>query len=273
MNQATFNHLITRASSDPLVGFALIAAGVILVVGIAEALFDGELKRLRRARVWVVIPVASLLTMALAAARIFAPATDLDVTPLVLAPFVIVTYAVGPLTGLLLSGIWLTLEAARSTLVLNDLRMVVMLAAIGWIGLSRTRRTRHLPWLPAIAVLGAWILTSATYALAIWGVENPSADYAVLMDALAPPAIMWTVLAFAVTLPPAGFWSWLAGDVKSPTIQAETVDTFVPTANSEMLYLKHREDRNARRLARTLTPPVTEPLEGSRSLQAPRDSE
>ena len=273
MNQATFNHLITRASSDPLVGFALIAAAVILVVGVAEAFLDGEVARLKRARSWVAIPVALLLTMALEAARMFAPATDLSLTPLVLAPLLVLTYAMGPLTGVLLSSAWLALGAPQGVFAIEDLRLVVILVAVGWIGLGRTRRTRHLPWLPAIAILGSWALASSTYSLALWGIDNPGADVGLLVQQFAPPALMWTVLAFVVTLPPAGFWSWLAGDAKANAVHAEPVDTHALALESARGFSDRREERNARRLKRTLTPPVTEPLERIRSLQAPRDSE
>lgn len=273
MNLTPLDPLLTRASADPLVGFALAAAGVILLVGLAEAFLDGEHVRLRRARSWVAIPVALLITMALEAARIFAHASDLDLTPLVLAPLLMLTYAVGPLTGLLLGAAWLALGAPQGVFALEDLRLVVILVAVGWFGLGRSRRSRRMPWLPAMAILGSLALASSTYSLALWGVDNPGADATMLVDQIAPPAIMWTVLAFLMTLPPAGFWSWLSGDSRTNPVQAERIDTVALALETAHGFSERREERAARRRTRALTPPVTKPIERRRFLQTPRDLE
>lgn len=273
MNHVSLDLLVARALVDPLVGFALLAASVVVIAGLIEALLDGEFDRLRRSRTWVVIPLTLLVALGLETARTWVPRSELNLEPLVLAPLLIVAFAFGPLTGLVLGGPWLAIEMARGLFTLGDGHTLLMLVAIGWMGLGRTRLARHAPWLPATAILGAWVLASSTYSLALWGVEHPGTNAQALASQVTPPGLMWVVLAFAVTLPPSRFWSWLADQPTASEMSTRGVPVRARMHTDEATFSRHRSERETRRSNRRLTAPVNASLEPLRSLQAPRDSE
>jgi hypothetical protein len=273
MNQATLDLLIARAGVDPLVGFALLAAGVVVIAGLVEALIDGEPARLKRVRTWVMIPLALLIALGLETARLWAPTSDLNLEPLVLAPLLVIAFAFGPLTGLILGGAWLGIDMSRGLFTLEAGHALLMLIAIGWIGLGRHRRDRHAPWLPATGILGAWLLASSTYSLALWGVAHPGNHAQTLASQIAPPGLMWVVLAFAVTLPPSGFWSWLEGQRSPSGMTGRGLQVHSQMLTDEAAFSHHRSERATRRSKRRLTAPVNGSLEPLRSLRTPRDSE
>lgn len=169
--------LFTRAALDPLVRAALLAAGVLLVAALAGGLARRDALALRRPAPWLAVAVALLASLVLVEAgeRLLSAVSGSD--PIELAsrgweriPLYLLALAYGPSVGLLAAlatafvqaGPW-AFGAAEATLVLET-------AVVGWLGLGPSpRRTR---WAGPLAIVGGWLLATATLGLAAWAADG-----------------------------------------------------------------------------------------------------
>lgn len=165
--------LLTRATLDPLVRAALLAAAVLAVSALTGGLARRDLVALRRPATWLAIASAlvAALSLATAADRVVA-STGGSVSSLgwERIPLYLLALGYGPSIGVV-AGLLMTLTRVGPwTLGPAELTLVLELAAVGWLGLGPT--PRNVRWAGPLAVGLGWTLATATLGLAVWAADG-----------------------------------------------------------------------------------------------------
>lgn len=199
--------LALRARSDPLIGYALLGAAVLLTASLLGGLARGDVRALIRPRPWLALAaaLAAALTLTAAGERLdtmfglkasFAAVRRL--------PLHLLAIGYGPSLGLLAGLAFAVVESGQVALRGAGAVLALELAAVGWIALGPSPRRYRLA--APLAVTLGWALASATLGLAFWVADGRPSDATRFLATQASVSFGVAFSALVATVPTAAWW-------------------------------------------------------------------
>lgn len=200
--------VFARAPFDPLVRYALLAAGLLAVASLLGGAVRRDLAALTRPATGVAIAAALLASIGVDAAQLAMAAADAlpiwaqgDWSRL---PLWLLAIGYGPSVGVVAGALVIIADLGPGPLSTSSATLLLEIAAIGWLALGPSpRRTR---WAAPLAIGLGWALASVTLGLAAWAAEGRTLAPDAFALGRIGAATAVVLAALVATVPSPGWW-------------------------------------------------------------------
>jgi hypothetical protein len=204
----TLADLVARASFDPLVRAALLAAALLALASLVGGAARRDLSALTRPAGGVALAAALLATLGLAAAGAAAARLPTELgawlTGAERLPLYLLALGYGPGVGLIGALAWSATSPGPWLADVAQARLALEVLAVGWLALAPSPRRRR--WAGPLAVLLGWTLATGTLGLAAWATDARASSWSAFLSAQRGALVVVAGTALAAAIPPRRWW-------------------------------------------------------------------
>lgn len=253
-----------RVTSDPLLGYALLAATILAGASLVGGWARGDARALARPVPWICAALAALASLSLVVAgeRIEAAGIDWPLDGLRRLPLYLVALGYGPTLGVVAGVLFAAVESTHHPSNGAEAVLALELAALGWIALAPSPRRTRLA--APLGIVVAWTLATASGGLAAlaWAYRPLPAGGILPHLATDLPGVL---AAAAVTALFGPSWWRRAAPGAAAGIAGPTSDRADDDTEGRMLHPLERPRRNPRRELEEVRVPAPLPPRPPRS--------
>jgi hypothetical protein len=209
----TLADLAGRASFDPLVRSALLAAALLALASLAASVARRDLSALTRPAGGVALAAALLAASGLSAATAAATRLAGDLGALGAGaerlPLYLLAIGYGPGVGLVGAVAWSAATPRPWLAEVGQARLALEALLVGWAALAPSPRRRR--WAAPVAVALGWALATATLGLAAWATDARATSWGAFWGAQREAFGVLALTSLVAALPPPRWWRRVPG--------------------------------------------------------------